>query len=95
MKDYETVDISGMSEVTRLVEDASEADEPLILRRGNEDVAILTPVTSGRKNWKPTDEQIAAVRSAAGGWKDMDVEALIEQIYRDRENYGDRPPVEL
>lgn len=95
MKDHGTVDISGMTEVTRLVDEASEADVPLILRRGDEDVAILTPVTSGRKNWKPTDEQISAVRSAAGGWKDMDVDELIEQIYRDRENYGDRPPVEL
>ena len=95
MKDHGSIDISDMPEVAKLVDELSKSDKPRVLRRGEEDVAILTPVTEPQdKNWKPTDEQIAAVRSAAGGWKDMDVDKLIEQIYRDREN-SDRPPVEL
>lgn len=95
MKNYEPIDISEMPEVTKLIEELRESDTPRILRRGREDVAILTPVSERRnKDWKPTDEQIAATRSAAGSWKDMDIDKLIEQIYRDREN-SDRPPVEL
>jgi hypothetical protein len=95
MKDHEPIDISEMPEVGKLVEELSKSDKPRMLRRGNEDVAILTPIKEPKdKNRKPTPEQIAAARSAAGSWKDFDADAFIEQVYRDREN-GDRPPVEL
>ncbi|CAN5685393.1 hypothetical protein BH24CHL1_BH24CHL1_08860 [soil metagenome] len=95
MKDYGTIDISEMSEVAKLVDELRKSDRPRVLQHGGENVAILTPLTEPKdKHWKPAEEQIAAVRSAAGGWKDMDVDTLIEQIYRDREN-SDRPPVEL
>lgn len=95
MKDHGSIDISDMPEVAKLVEDLRKSDTPRVLRRGDEDVAILTPVTEPRdKHRKPSDEQIAVARSAAGSWKDFDAEAFIEQVYRDREN-GDRPPVKL
>jgi hypothetical protein len=35
-----------------------------------------------------------AIRAAAGGWKDVDTDKLIADIYADR-SVSDRPPVEL
>lgn len=95
MKDHEPIDISEMPEVMKLVDELNKSEGPRMLRRGEEDVAILTPVTERRdEHWKPTEEQIAAARSAAGSWKDFDAEVFVEQVYRDRENWN-RPPVKL
>jgi hypothetical protein len=97
MKDHEPIDISEMPEVAKLVDELSKSDKPRMLRRGEEDVAILTPVASEKQNLedrKPSPEQLAAARSAAGSWTDFDAETFIEQIYRDRENWN-RPPVKL
>jgi hypothetical protein len=41
-----------------------------------------------------TDEDLAAFRSAAGAWADVDTDKLIEEIYAAR-IADDRPPVEL
>jgi hypothetical protein len=41
------VDVSSIPELLRLVEEAQARDEPCVLRRGNEDIAVLLPVKQG------------------------------------------------
>lgn len=87
MKDLDVIDVSEMPEVVKLIEIVIESGQPVTLYRGEEVVAILTPIgweQSSLSRRKPTDEQIAAARSAAGGWQDFDSDAFIEQVYRDR-----------
>lgn len=92
-----SIDISHIPELLRIVEEMRESNEPRLLRRESEDLAILSPTKTARRprggpvKWKADYE---AFRSAAGGWKDVDTDKLIADIYADRA-LGDRPPVEL
>ena len=94
-------DVSESPELLALAEEVARTDEPCVLRRGNEDVAIVTPLRTahgkGRarlKDWRPSEEDLAKARSAFGAWKDVDTDKLLENIYASRDLPG-RPPVEL
>ncbi len=88
----EALDISDAPELLRLVEEVRETNEPRILRRGNEELAVITalPPHQGK-----TEADYEAFRSAAGGWKGLvDTDKLIEDIYESR-RISSRPPVDL
>ncbi len=87
-----SIDISDVPELLRLAEEVRRAGEPRVLRRNGEDLAMVVPISSGRKPRfrKPTTADLAAFRSAAGGWADLDTDTLIETIYRARQE-GTRP----
>jgi hypothetical protein len=68
--------------------------EPRILRHDDEDLAVLMPVTPKRKRKGKTAKDLELFRSAAGGWKDVDTDKLLADIYADRA-HSNRPPVEL
>ena len=81
------VDISDEPEIRRLAEEVRRAGEPRVLRRDGEDVAVVIPIhppKSRRGEHSLTEEDLAAFRSAAGGWKDLDTDKLIENIYESR-----------
>ncbi len=91
------IDISNVPELVSIVEKVRTTQEPYILRRDNEDMAVLIPVTSApkrRTRRTKTEADYEAFRSAAGGWKDVDTDTLIANIYEDRRK-SNRPPVEL
>ena len=77
------IDISNVPELLSIVEEVRTTREPYILRRDNEDMAVLIPVTSTpsrRAKRTKSKADYEAFRSAAGGWKDMDTDALIANI---------------
>ncbi len=89
------VDIGDVPELLRIVEEMRDRNEPRLLRHNDEDVAILLPVKrfKGRRA-RRTSRSYEAFRSAAGGWKDVDTDKLLTDIYADRRT-GDRPAVRL
>ena len=94
MSSSDSVDISGMPDVIRLVEEAAQSDRPLVLRRGEKIVATMQPTTPDSDTEELTESQIQALRSAAGAWTDFDSEAFLERVYSERDT-SDRPPVTL
>ena len=68
--------------------------EPRILRRDDEDLAVLMPVTPKRKRKGKTAKDLELFHSAAGRWKDVDTDKLLADIYADPA-HSNRPPVEL
>ncbi len=92
------IDISNTPDLLRLAEEVAESGKPWVLRRADEDVAVLMPVKKAasrrRIGRKKTKEDYEAFRSSAGGWKDVDVDKLLEDIYESR-NISTRPPVDL
>lgn len=88
------VDIGGMPELVRLAEEVRATHEPRVLRRGGEDLAVLTPVEPRRSGdlWTGYDPDAvrAAIDATAGSWADLDVDAVIAYVYRAREE-GSRP----
>ncbi len=99
-KFIKVIDIGEFAEISRLIDDAEEAGGPVVLRRGGRDVAVLSPLapdhmpTESIPHQEVTDEDRAAFRAAAGGWKDFDADAFLEQNRASREA-GSRPPVDL
>ena len=92
-----SIDISDMPELARIADEVRRTKRPCVLRRGDEEVAVVTPPRRRRrslKDWRPTEEELKAFRSAAGGWKDMDTDTLVANIYADR-RVADRPRVDL
>lgn len=91
------INVSDVPELLRIAEEVRNSNEPRLLRRDDEDLAILVPVARLRRRRAPrlgSKANYEAFRSAAGGWKDVDTDKLIADIYADR-RMSDRPPVEL
>ncbi|MBI4318267.1 MAG: hypothetical protein HY675_07245 [Chloroflexi bacterium] len=91
------INISNVPELLRIAEEVRSSNTPRLLKRDNEDLAVLVPAARyarrlvPRRRRKPNYE---AFKSAAGGWKDVDTDKLVADIYADRRT-SDRLPVEL
>ncbi len=89
------IDISSMPDLARLADEVRSTKKSRVLRRNNEDVALLVPATPAKrrraKAVSPADD--AAFLASAGSWKDVDTDALLTDIYESRRS--SRPPVEL
>lgn len=95
--EYARIDISNVPDLLKLAEDVNRTRRPRILRRANEDIAVLMPVHhAARRSTKhtPSAEDIAAFEAAAGGWKDVDVDRFLADNARSRQT-ASRPPVDL
>ena len=77
------IDVSAIPELARLADEVKATGKPRRLTRGSEDIAVLMPVARDSKRAKPK-AAYEAFRSAAGGWKDVDTDKLIADIYADR-----------
>jgi hypothetical protein len=89
------IDVSNYPDLLRLVDDIHD-DEPRVLRRGGEDVAVLTllPGRPDPGDLSPDTDDVAAFLAAAGGWRDLiDAEQFKHDVYAARGS--DRPTVEL
>lgn len=80
------VDVSHLPEVLGLAEEVRASGKSRILRRDDEEVAIIAPVTPARSRSKGKKTQVDydAFRSAAGGWEDIDTDRLVAAINEDR-----------
>jgi hypothetical protein len=86
-RNLKRINIDDVADLLSLAEEVRTTKEPRVLRRDSEDIAVLMPVTSPtcrKPKSKKTKEDYAAFHSAAGGWKDVDTDTLIKNIYEDR-----------
>ena len=92
------IDVSSSPELLRIAEEVGASGEARLLRRDDKDLAVVVPVSAPAKprkvGRKLSDEDRKAFLSAAGGWKDVDTDKLLEDIYASR-RVSDRPPVDL
>jgi hypothetical protein len=91
------IDITFNAELLRIAEEVAATKTPRELKRDNKTVALIAPVPSTRKAKKRKEKTKAdyeAFKSAAGGWKDIDTDKLIANIYASRRQ-SNRPPVKL
>lgn len=95
-KALKPIDISSIPKLLTIAEEVRRTNEPRMLRRDSEDVAILMPIKSIRKRRITTKskEDYEAFRSAAGSWADVNTDRLIKDIYESRRR-SSRPPVNL
>lgn len=98
-QEQESFDLSASPELLRLAEEVHATGRPRVLRRDGEVLALLLPVSGGkRRGLKKRDlsaQDVEDFRSAAGSWPDADVDAFLANIYAARDVTDDRPPVDL
>ena len=98
-KELTPFDVTNSPELLRLAEDVHRSGQPRLLRRDNQDLAVLAPVGAparrrARKTKTYTKADDDAFLSTAGGWKgNVDVEQFLKDIEESRRIT--RPPVEL
>lgn len=88
------LDIERSPEVRRIAELVRTSGEPILLRAGHTDIAILTPVAARNRRGRRvrTAEEQATALSAFGGWVgNVDGERLKEDVLAARGS--DRPSV--
>jgi hypothetical protein len=91
---YKPIDISNDLELLKLAEEVHTTHEPRILRRDDEDLAVLMPAGPKPRRKGKSAKDLELFRSAAGGWKDVDTDKLLADIYADPA-HSNCPPVEL
>lgn len=94
--DLGPIDISSIPELVRIAEEVEITKKPRKLMRDRKTLAILVPVNSApkAKNRARTKADYEAFLSAAGGWKDIDTDKLVANIYATRKR-SNRSPVNL
>ena len=93
-REYVYIDANDDSTLSRLAREVRESKQRRIIRLGDEDVAVISPVRKRRKGRTITEADREAFLSSLGGWKDVDTDRLVEDIYVARHS-GDRPPIKL
>ena len=90
------IDITNMPELVRITEEVEATKTPRELVRENKTVAVIMPAKKGppRKKREKTKADYEAFLSAAGGWKEIDTDKLIADIYASRRR-SNRPPLKL
>jgi hypothetical protein len=87
-----SLDVVGNPDLMRIADEVNVSRASRLLRLNGHPIAKIVPVDADESRaGKPTADDIAAFRSAAGSWSDIDADALKECIYRAREE-GTRPP---
>jgi hypothetical protein len=90
--------VTDAPELLRLAEEVRQSGKPRLLRRGGQDLAILSPIgpasrRSTRKAKAYTRADDDAFLAAAGAWTDFDLEGYLKNNEESRRR--SRPPVEL
>ena len=97
-KEFRPVDISDLPELLRLAEEVRGTNEPRLLQKDGDDIAVLVPVGAAPKRRSKRTRTKAAYEaflSSAGGWKDLvDTDKLKQDISESR-RISSRTPVEL
>ena len=90
------IDITNMPDLVRIAEEVEATKTPRELKRENKTVAVIVPAKKAplRKKREKTKADYEAFLSAAGGWKDIDTDKLIAEIYESRRRRN-RPAVKL
>jgi hypothetical protein len=91
------IDISNMPDLMRLAEEVEVTKRPHKLIKDKKTVAILMPIdthSSRKKERAKTEADYEAFLSAAGGWKDVDTDKFVANIYATR-RLSNRTPVNI
>jgi hypothetical protein len=97
----DSINIRDMPELERLADEVRRNKRPRVLRRDNQDLAIVTPVYDQNASATQADSEgiwatydadrvRAALTATMGSWHDLDTNRMISDLYRAREE-GSRP----
>jgi len=82
------IDLDENTDLARLAEEVRVTNTPRLLRWAGEPVTVISPIPKRRGRLPPkavTDADRKAFLDAFGGWKDVDTDRILANIYEHRE----------
>jgi hypothetical protein len=89
------VEITDNADLLRVVEEVRRTKRPCVLSRDHEPIAVISPVRKATRARQPSEADLAATRSAAGGWKGLVDVVTFKRENRRQKRIAGRPLVEL
>jgi len=84
-KEIKRINIASLPDLLRLAEEARNDNRTFVLVDNGEEIARLTPTTKAQgRSRHPSAADVEAFRSAAGSWKDVDVDKFLADNYESR-----------
>jgi hypothetical protein len=94
-KEAKYIDITHTPELLRIAEEVQRSNEPWLLRRASEDIAVVMPVRRPRHKRAISKVDYDAFLASAGSWSGIvDVDKFLEDNEASR-RISTRPPVSL
>lgn len=97
LKEPKKVRLEPGTDFLRLLEDVKADKEPRVVEKEGELIAAIVSLEDLDRILTPTPSAagIARALKAAGAWKDLDTDAMVEKIYRARHEAPPSQPVRL
>jgi hypothetical protein len=92
-REIESLDVSNEPALRRLAEEVRAAGKARVLRSDDTDLAVIVPLPARpapRQRRRLSKSAKEAFLSAAGGWKDVETDRLLKDIYDARQVEEDR-----
>jgi hypothetical protein len=89
-REFEFIDVSGDPALRKLAEEVRAGGKARVLRSNETDLAVILPLPRKRRPRRLSDSAREAFLSSAGGWKDVDTDQLLKDIYEARQVEEDR-----
>lgn len=89
------IDITNMPDLVGIVEEVQRTKRPRVLRREEQDVAVVVPLPSDMDTaGNPSAAAVAAALAAGGSWEGLvDAAALKAQLHAARGSHRTSPPL--
>lgn len=95
-KELKRIRLEPDTNLLQILEDVHADKAPRLIERDGEALAVvIDPEDYGSLLLAPTNLGKARALKAAGAWKDLNTDALIERIYSARHEAPPSPPVSL
>lgn len=78
------------ADVDSIMDRVANGESVIVVNRVGEDLALVKPVRPRPRRRRKSAADLEAFRTSAGGWADVDTDALIERVHERRQNDMER-----
>ena len=94
-KEPRRIAIGPETDLLRVLEEVHADKEPRVVEKEGEAIAAIISMEDFATALGPSEEGMAMALEAAGAWKDLDTDSMVEAIYRARHESRPSTPVRL
>ena len=94
-KEPRRIAIGPETDLLRVLEEVHADKEPRVVEKEGEAIAAIISMEDFATALGPSEEGMARALEAAGAWKELDTDSMVEAIYRARHESPPSTPVRL
>lgn len=94
-KEPRRIAVGRETDLLRVLEEVHADKEPRVVEKEGEAIAAIISMEDFAAALGPSEEGVVRALKAAGAWKDLDTESMVEALYRARHESAPSKPVRL